>query len=357
MPLPFPIPEDQQTTFVVDAEWWLKDPDSLEVEVHQRVSENETSIKTPKAVVDLVTAKLSTGHFQADLSALTDPGRYFLRWYATVEPGGVEEIWDAADFEVLANGSGVNLPGPNYALVSDLRDEGVALALLSDARALRALHRASRFVESFTGRTFGAEAKQLNVDEFSGNGAVLLEQPIVALSKVTLINVDVDSDVGTDIERDLIRVYNRHLKARMRRPDDREDPRVELRWDTIGLTPEVPFVVRRAHRWPLGRQDIRFEGAFGYTDPDGSPMGRVPDLIRHATVLLAIRESAQAFDVGGRASTRALALRMEKTRDQAVQYETGGGTIGTPMVGAFTGDPEIDTILALYSRGPQFGAA
>ncbi len=359
MPLPKPAnPENDQRTFVVDDDWWLHDPTvSLEWEVFQRTDEQTVASASSRTFVNLVADRFSIGHFRADIAGLgLSAGLYFVRWYVvTADLEALAEVtWDGPDFEVLTSGPDL-LVGPIYALVSDLRREGLP-ASTSDARALRALHVASRYVERFTARRFVAEAKTLRLDGFGGNHAILLGQPIVSLSRVAIDNVSHDPN-QQEIDRSMLRVYHRHLSELLTEPDDREDPRIELQFDADGLRPHVPLDALRGLRWPIGRQDLIVAGAFGYTEPNGSPMGQVPELIRHATILFALRETAQLADRGGRAATRAVSLKREKTRDQEVEYAIGGGGVGSPLIGAFTGDPEIDSILAFFRRPGRLGAA
>lgn len=361
MPLPKPAnPENDQRTFVVDDDWFLHDPTtSLEWEVFVRTDEQTVASASARTFVDLVVDRLSIGHFVADLSALVlASALHFVRWYVVTDDleAGVEVTWDGPDFEVLDDGPD-QLPGPIYALVADMRREGVPSST-TDVRVLRALHVASRYVERFTARRFVPEAKVLRLDGFGNNHAIRLGQPIIALSRVAIDNAGFEPN-DQEIDRALLRVYHRHLSELLIEPDDREDPRIELQFDVDGLTPRVRLDATRGLRWPVGRQDLVVAGAFGYTEPNGSPMGQTPELIRHATILFALRELALLNDRGGRALTRTSALKREKTRDQEVEYAvgSGAGTIGTPLIGAFTGDPEIDSILASYRRPPRLGAA
>lgn len=359
MPLPKPLnPQDQQTTFVVDDDWWLLDPGSLEFQVYARTDLQTVAVEGARQTVDLSADRLGHGYYQADLTPLAlGAGRYFVRWYVTDDEleGGSEVTWDGPDFEVLADGAPQNLPGARYALVADLRSEGVPAATVSDIACLRAIYRASRYVETFTGRTFGPKAKSLKLDMRGGNMVARVEEPIIALSRVALHRAGYEPD-DADIDRDLLLVYNRHLRDLMTDPDDRESPRIELQRDLEGLSPNVPMHRSPGLRWPIGMQDLLVAGAFGFTEADGSPMGRVPTLIQHATVLLAVRELANVYDTTGRSLSRGAALRSEKTRDQSVTYETAGGVLGTPYVGAFTGDAEIDSILAAFRRPPGLAA-
>jgi hypothetical protein len=92
--------------------------------------------------------------------------------------------------------------------------------------------------------------------------------------------------------------------------------------------------------------------AVRYTDPDGPGAGRTPELIRHVIKLLVSREIPTMTDSSVR-EERQKRWRMvsERTRDQGYNLEPLHGQ------GGFSGDPEIDAILASYQRAPQLGSA
>ena len=73
------------------------------------------------------------------------------------------------------------------------------------------------------------------------------------------------------------------LAAGLGDPDDRKNPRLEFfhESDLLGVQPTPaaslglgPLV------WLRGAQNVVIDGLFGYTDPDGSAVGRTPELIR-----------------------------------------------------------------------------
>ncbi len=232
--------------------------------------------------------------------------------------------------------------------------------MLADARARMLLVMASIEVSKFTGRLFGARDMTLLVD--GRNGPVLqLEEPIVAMREV-VIGAESLTSTESALEAEAYRVYNRHMQGLVM-PDDRENPKVELRH----YGPRRTWASRTAafgerSRFVEGQQNVRVGGVFGYTELDGSPAGGIPYLITRATMLMVARLSAQIGNPStGIVSTEQWRVVEEKTRDQSVRFADLGSTAavksGTSLRGAFTGDPEIDTILAMYARGPRFSAA
>lgn len=225
-------------------------------------------------------------------------------------------------------------PEVNYITVQDMRDEGVPTSV-PDALLERRIALASRMVEAATGRLFGARTMVARVNG-TGSATLYLRDPIIDV--VSLGYGDTVFDVAD------YTVYNRHLTEGMTSPDDRSDPRIDL----LG-------------GWfPRGKQNVIVDGVFGYTDPTASnPYGKVPDLIVHVTKLLVIREmdkmgtamgASNRFDKANRHR-----LTSERTRDQAYTLNPSAASTGVGG-GFFTGDPEIDRILALYARPMQIAS-
>ncbi|MEK9737421.1 MAG: hypothetical protein VW239_08880 [Candidatus Nanopelagicales bacterium] len=100
-------------------------------------------------------------------------------------------------------------------------------------------------------------------------------------------------------------------------------------------------------------------GVFGYTDPDpdaANTQGKTPDLIKHVCKLIVMRQlptmaSGDRFDALNRNR-----ITSEKTRDQSYTLAPYGAQRAGAGAG-FTGDPEIESILASFMRPPALGAA
>jgi hypothetical protein len=231
-----------------------------------------------------------------------------------------------------------------YATVADLRAEGVSEAVASDARLAMLIGLAGAYIERITGQFFEARALTLRLD---GTGARVLPlgHPIVRIDAVALdSNPFSPGDLAVDPE--LFRVYNRHLTQGLLLPDDRDHPRLEL------VHEEDVHLGLGQLRWPRGQQNVEVRGVFGYTEPDGSLVGRTPELIRHVTKLLVMRELPRMTDVDRREDAqRRWRLTSERTRDQSYTLEA------LRLHGDFTGDPEIDNILVGFVRPADFGAA
>lgn len=357
------------TTFVVDGDGFLVAPFSLEVEVLTDAGD-EAMVRAAVALTDYPTGdRLGLGYYRAGSYDPQDedwggdpdpgPGRRTVRWYARLTASSAEITWTTY-VERLTNGP--KPPGPFYALLADLRDEGFSTAALPDARALVLLERATQYIETFTGRRFVAEPKELAL-QGRGGPMMQLNEPIVAIDpegvRVDLEPYPVSSATTLPYSRDTLRIYNRHLTQRLLSPDDRQNPKIEV-FDPVGVrevTGGRSWLSRYA--FPRGQQNVHVRGVFGFTEPDGSPMGRTPRLIAHAAMLLVRRHMiGGGIGAGGGPSTGI--VTSEKTRDQSVGYAApgsiGSGRAGSPLLGAFTGDPEIDSILAAFSRSPGLAA-
>lgn len=362
-------------TFIADAEGFLVDPYSLEVEVLTDAGD-EAMVRAPVAIGgDYPTGdRLGLGYFRAgsydpqaeDWGAPEDdpgPGRRTIRWYCVLEPGGPELTWSTYT-ERLAGGAKPDLGVPYYALIADLRDEGFTEAALPDARAASLLARASLYIEAFTGRRFVPVPKDLSL-QGRGGPKLLLSEPIVALDpdglRVDLEPYPVTSSTTLPYSRETLRIYNRHLTQRLTQPDDRQNPKIEV-FDPVGIREYGGARSGLAARYafPYGQQNVHVRGVFGFTEPDGSPAGRTPALIAHAAMLL-VRRHMMGGGVGvGGGPSGGGAVTSERTRDQSVTYASpgtvGSGRAGSPLLGAFTGDPEIDTLLARFMRQASLAA-
>ena len=349
----------------------LIDVDSLEFAIFERVTTPPTLVQTfppsGRSTVDVTALfptgdKLATGHYAArytvpDAEVL---GEHVIKWHYKVTPTSVEQCF-AEEFQVAA-AAGAPLGG-SYCTVQDLRDAGVpstGIGGKTDAELQALIAKASRLVEKFTGRFFEPRSLVVRLDG-TGRHGLLVGDPIVSITSITLISDDFVSNQTIDLSD--VRIYNRHLTQNLLNPDDRENPRIEFlefdrRHERIGgVGQDSAHHLFHPHRWPEGTQNVELDGVFGYTDFDGTSTGKVPDLIGDVTCLIALRMLPAAFsDPDKRADVLdAWKVTEYKTRDQTIKYASPD-KLGGRGVGAFTGDPQIDTILALYTRPPMFGA-
>jgi len=274
-------------------------------------------------------------------------GSHRIKWFFKVSALSSEIVFQE-DFEVLPDGSASADDG--YVSVAEMRDEGVP-ATVSDEYLQKRIVLASRFVEAATKRFFLPRPLTIKVDG-KGGTKILLSDPIISISEV-LFDTTPWAPSATLVDMDLVRVYNRHLTQGLLSPDDRNNPKIELFHPA-----EMLQHYGTARTWsrlvfPPGQQNVTITGVFGYTDPDSSAQGKTPDLIKHVTKLLVMREidkiarTASRFDRHVRHR-----LTSERTRDQAYTLDP----LGTAR-GFFTGDPEIDNLLAYFMRPPALGAA
>ncbi|MDY0004821.1 MAG: hypothetical protein RBU30_26220 [Polyangia bacterium] len=209
-----------------------------------------------------------------------------------------------------------------YATVDDLRAEGVDSA--SDGRLGALLEEASRTIDQVTGWFFEPREAAYRLD---GRDTPTVEPP------------------APPIRIDSLTVFGKAL------------PLGPASLVVVGAPVEPGFAgprltLRRGYVFPYGRGNVRAEGLWGYTEPDGTPEGRTPLAIRRACMLLALRWLPLLGDVEEAAEARdRWRLLEERTRDQSYKL----GPAGEP--GPFTGDTEIDRVLMRYRRPAGMGAA
>lgn len=244
-----------------------------------------------------------------------------------------------------------------YATVQDLRDEGVPSSY-TDGWLNGRIALAQAYVESYTGRFFEPRDLEIRVDG-SGSKALFLEIPIISIDSITIDLVpNGGSDLELQISLDDVAIFNRHITQNLTAPDDRENPKIEFLSVYDGELKRVT-AISSTLTWPRAKQNVVIAGAFGYTDFDaGNPEGVTPALIRQATILLVLRNlrpKYQAIDDDGVSLGSAGPITEMRTREQTVKR--GSGAQRSAIQGAFTGDPEIDSILARYRRPARIGVA
>lgn len=331
----------------------LTDVFSLEFQIFDVTSGSEVQVfpMSGRQTVDVGTTcpsvgagRISVGHYVAEWTVPVDEsvGLHRIRWFFKLLSGSTEQQFEE-DFQVLQDVAAASAFG--YTTVSAMRAEGVTAAKANDARLQKLINMASRYVDKVTGRFFEPRERVYTLDG-QGAGMLFLQEPIIGVSR---IRVGFAGDfLGVQgVASDSYRVYNRHLSQGLERPDDRDDPRIAL----IAAELETTSVLLGGfERWPLGHQNIEVTGVFGYTDFDGviNSQGKTPDLIELVTQKIVVRmlpkvaSTDAAFD-----AAQGFRIKSLRTRDQTITYQD------MILQGAFTGDPEIDTILAGYARPPD----
>lgn len=304
--------------------------------------------------------RLGLGRYVAEYTVDTaEPiGDHRIVWYVTREAGGTEETYEQ-EFQVLVAGE-VTAPGL-YCTLNSLRAEGLSDCAADDMRLFKAIKRSSEFIERVTGRKFGPHymTKRLNG---RGGPYLLLGDPIIAVESIEVNSFPFDPEPDFIFSNESIRVYNRHIELGETNPDDRNNPKLEIfRGDrNLHFTgdPSTHYFADVASIWfPNGQQNVIVKGVFGYTDPDGSTVGKIPADIELACALLTIRNVVQLTDPERAQQNYAWRITQEKTRQQSVSYGNLSGKAASMAHGFFTGDPEVDAILAAYMRPPSLGAA
>jgi hypothetical protein len=264
-------------------------------------------------------ARLGVGHYVAVYTppASAQLGHHAVRWSVRAAES---ELHFETPFEVLA--APIDTP-PGYCMLQDLRDEGFGPEAVSDVRLARIIALASRTIERITGRFFEPRRQRIELDGL-GSSELLLDEPIIAIERI---------DIGGGGPVSGATVYNRHITQGLMLPDDRQNPRIRL-------------------GFPCGARNVRVTGLFGYTEPDGSPTGTTPLLIREACKRLVVREIPPLADTGRREDVRQrYRILQERTREQSYTLDR----LAHP--GALTGDPAIDDILVQFMRPADLGAA
>lgn len=306
--------------------------------------ENDPLSVVARTDVDLTDDKVSTGHYAATWTVPSNYvalGRHEIRWYATLVTDGPELTWSTY-FDVVGSPSGLPV-GDVYAGVSDVRDEGVGSSV-TDRRIIEKILEASQMLDTWTGRHFAPESKTLTLNG-TRSTTLTLNEPVIAVEKVVLF------DGFSDIEPPAYVVYNRHLQG-LRNPDDRDTPKLEFRggwWETRynAGSYRYPNILSKPQWGGREPQSVKLTGVFGYTDPDGSPVGRTPQLATNIVVRMVLRELPKQNTMAAIMKRREAMITSMRTREQTIQWKEPSDLSGASYTNTtrFTGDPSIDIMI------------
>jgi hypothetical protein len=210
-----------------------------------------------------------------------------------------------------------------YASVADLRAEGVAPEMATDERLARALDEASATIDRLTGWFF--EPRQMEI-HMNGRGTGSVEPPVPP------IRIDALRVAGYEVSVDEYEIEGAPVRP----------------WF---VAPVLRFRSRRRH---YGWEDhIVAIGLWGYTEPDGTAVGRTPLAIRRATMILALQLVPKLGEGDGGAELRQRWRIVEEvTRDQSYRL----APLDTKVV-PLTGDADVDRLLFPYLKPGGLGAA
>lgn len=322
----------------------LVEPDSAAWSVYD-VGDDDKLIQPvlrDTGVVEAVTDVLPTGAYAAAWAVPVDEplGRHEVRWTFTY--GGTTYAY-REEFDVAPGVVGGAFR--SYALPSDLRAEG-ACSEFSEARIQRALNRAGELIDRLTNWFFGPREMALTLDG-TGGPALRFYFPVMGVASMAYVG-----DYAADVPLDRVRVYNRWLTEGMVLPDDRYDARIALLPDGYQL-PRFNAYPRELP-WVAGRRNVQVKGLFGFTEPDGTPLGRVPDAIVEVCKTLALRDLPSLYSGADERDAERFRGRLlsETTRDQSRTY----GADPRLAAAGWTGDPDVDAVLARYAAPPFVGS-
>ena len=213
-----------------------------------------------------------------------------------------------------------------YATVADLRAEGVTSAQASDERLTQLIDEASVFVDRETGWWFEPRDLELTL---SGRGASSIETPAPTIH-LSAMHID---GVSKRVDADALLIVGA----------------------PVHFVPFDPRLTRRhGHVFHRGVGNVVLTGTFGYTEPDGTTLGRTPPAIGRVVMRLVLGLIPRLTDASAPSDAwdrwRIIA---EITRDQAVRYSP----VSDLLLRDAALDPELAAILNRYARPIGLGAS
>lgn len=238
-----------------------------------------------------------------------------------------------------------------YATLADVRAEGLLVADASDLRVTALLDEASAFIDEVCGQFFAARSLTLTLDGPPRPSSFSTVRPAARLFWTTttprrdsVLHLPVPALAVTSIRRlypgtgatpttlaaTSYTVYNRTF------PDDRKNPKIVL------LT----------GAWEPGEQIYEITGTFGYCDvtlgpaPTYTPSYSTPAPIKLAAIKLVCRRALLEADPDALYERRRGSVSSVSVQGRSQSWDLSGQT----GAGTFSGDHEIDAILARFRR-------
>lgn len=291
--------------------------------------------------------RLSKGRYVARYTAASsqNPGEYEVRWFVTRVSGGAEEEYRTSFLIVEDNETLTD----EYVSIYEMRCEGVP-ETINEAKIRSAIRIACRRVEALTRLFFEPRYLTFEVD---GRGGPILQLgvPIIGIENVEF-TVSTFSPADLPIATGDLIVYNRHIRQGLLHPDDRFDPKLEFlrtpnsRPFGYATGDEVDFISGYAG-FTESQLNVRIVGLFGFTEPDRSPTGSTPALLKHAVKRLAMRHLRPMWQDAPKSfgETTIGPVASERTKDQSITYaQVRTSSLAAPL----TGDVEVDEILSHF---------
>lgn len=255
-------------------------------------------------------------------------------------------------------------PSGIYCSIQDMRDEGFLDPPYSDARILAKIKKASKFIEKVTGRWFEPRARTFTL-KAQGGQKLFVPQPIIRIDSVEIVYDQDEEYDTTEVTVDELHIYNRHLTMGVTDPDDRDVPMIA--WPKDSRLWRGEAVGAYVSRWPDAFQAVKITGLFGYTELEsgvapgetlpGSQVptsyGVTPDAIKDLVMILAAKDLPLISDADSRDDEfNKFRINAMKTREQSI---TMSPLSAIGMAGNWTGDPQVDMVLAQYVSPPGMG--
>jgi len=329
------------STFAVDSDGWLYDPETVEFRILDQTGVTNVYPAAPSTYEDItLTGAYSTGIWYAPGGPdgtswdLTVDTRYVCE-FRHRESATASWVVSRLSFDVVADL--FQMAYRSYISPKEVRDNGITVAQLSNARLAILIPRAIQLIERATRQPFRPVLVDAMLD---GNHSPLMQLPIpiIGLEDVYMNGED------TATEHDWLAVYNGANPFQ----DDRKNPRVKFR-NSVVYSSSVPIWERPSDmnavaRFVAGNKNQRVIGVFGYLEEDGS----APRLITEAAYRL-VNANYAPVQPGGGSGVIVGAIKKEVTDRHSIEYDVASAS--AQLENPLFGDAVTEEIIGLL-KGP-----
>lgn len=190
-----------------------------------------------------------------------------------------------------------------YAVIQDLRNEGVSETEYKDAWCQYRLDLAQAYIERRLSPLF-FERRNAQSYKFDGNGKQIIYLPVPPISDDAITEVSISDDI------------------------------LDSDYYDVDADPDIPRLIRTGGVWTEGLRNIKITGDFGFVEwtTDEIPLAVTPKLVKQLTVQIAIYDIKKESENTSSKDDRIIEEEKGDYRYKLQELSTTGGDFGDKRI-------------------------